>query len=132
MEKHRNSWSSYRDGNPAETIKDSNFKIQEAIKALLKIEKMIASWTARREETLEKSATSSGQKDIWEVYERSTQDRDSDLNLLKQHLTSHEKQQSSNLEGRLRASGPVYEAYWRVRDYEEQFTSMLTAIKAQR
>jgi len=130
--KLRDSRQPFRERHSVETTKHSDLEIQEAIKALLKVEKMVKSWTARREEPLEESATSCGQKDIWEVYERSKQDREADLNLLKQHLVSHESQQSSNLEESRCAPRPVYEAYLRVKDYEEHFISMLTAIKARR
>ena len=68
MQKVRELWQSCYKWHSSEVVKLSDLEVREAIKAILKTEKLITSWIARRTASLEDSATLSGQKEIWERY----------------------------------------------------------------
>jgi len=129
MQQVRELWQSCHKWHSSKVVKLSHLEIREAIKAILKIERLITSWIARRTASLEDSATLSGQKVNWERYEYSKEERGSDVHLLKQYLVSHGKAQFESLAIRRRVARPVYEAFLRVQVYESQFSSMYTAMK---
>jgi hypothetical protein len=129
MQKLRVHWQNYRDRHSSSITKLSDFEVQEAVKAILKIEKLITSWSARRTASLEDSAALSGQKEIWERYEHSKEEQGSDVHLLKQHLISSGKAQPANLAIKRRVARPVYEAFLRVQEHQPQFSLMYTAMK---
>jgi len=130
MQRFRAHWQNYRDRHTSGITKLSDSENREAIKAILKIERLITSWISRRTATLEDSATLSGQKETWERYEHSKEERGSDVLLLKQHLVASQgKAQPASLAIKRRVAQPVYEAFVRVQDYQTQFSSMYKAMK---